>query len=283
VKYQSFYPREKLCHSTGDVVNGQFSIDVTLPANCRADGDSCVIAVFAQSNDKRIVSGSENRFIIIANEETPEIADDNAPEIGKIFIDGFDASESANVSSNPTIQFSASDNMSINTNPNDIQGTMKLIVDNGKQNIASLSNYAVATNGGKNIEVSTQIHNLSAGRHTLRIEVSDYAGNTTIKECIFYVTDDNLEGTLSASAEIAQQSIDFVIDSPYNAESCTLFIRDNTEKTVIAISNNGTSFSWNLCDKNGTRVKPGRYTVFASFTGDEGAGVTPAIKVIVLN
>lgn len=282
VTYKSFYPREKLCHSSGSVENGIFNIDITIPANCKADGDSCLITVFAQSNDKRIVSGSEKRFIIVANKENTEITDYEAPKIGKIFIDGLDASATVNASSNPTIQFTATDNMSISTKPNDLQGSMKLIIDNGKENI-SLSNHATATNGGKAIEASVQVHNLSTGRHTLRIEVSDYAGNTTHKECIFYVTEDNLEGTLSASTEITTQSVDFMLDTPYNTESCTLFIRDNTEKTILTIQNDGTTFTWNLCDMNGKRVKPGRYTIFATFSGEEGTGVTQPIKIIVLN
>ena len=160
---------------------------------------------------------------------------------------------------------------------------MKIIIDNGKQNIPSLSNYATATDGGKTVSANIKLHNLSAGRHILHIEVSDYAGNTAYKEVIFYVTDDALECSLSTSAEITTQNIEFNLETTHHIEDCTLFIRDCSENTVTTITNDNGSFSWNLKDANGYRVKSGRYTVFATFVGDEGSGVTEPIKIIVLN
>lgn len=281
VVYSTYYPREKLCHSTGEVKNGEYNIAITLPANCQANGDTCEIRVYAQSKDNRIVSGTENRFII--NSGTNSITDINAPQIKAVSIDGQDASHIVYASSNPIIQFSAIDDIAINTKPNDLQGSMKIIIDNGKQNIPSLSNYATATDGGKTVSANIKLHNLSAGRHTLHIEVSDYAGNTAQKEVIFYVTDDALECSLSTSAEITTQNIEFNLETTHHIEDCTLFIRDCSENTVTTITNDNGSFSWNLKDANGYRVKSGRYTVFATFVGDEGSGVTEPIKIIVLN
>ena len=281
VVYNSFYPREKLSHSTGKVVNGQYSIAVTLPANCQADGDTCEIRVFAQSNDKRLVSGTNKNLIIKAASKT--LADNIAPIIRSIVIDGQNASGYTKASSSPVIQFRATDNMAINTKPNDLQGSMKIIVDNGKISTPSLSNFATATDGGKTVNASVQLHNLSAGRHTLQLEVSDCAGNTTQKKVTFYVIDDALDCTLTSSDETVSHSVEFNIDTQHHIAKSTLFVRDSSENTIITIQNNNGAFTWNLKNANGSRVKPGRYTIFATFEGNEGSGATEPIKIIVLN
>lgn len=282
VVYPSFYPREKLCHTTVKVEKGKFNASITLPANCLAQGDSCLIRVFAKSQNNDLASGSENRFIINACDNTIQINDDKAPKITQISIDGQNAKNKVYVSSNPIITFSITDNYAINTKANDIQGSMKLLVDNGKVNIQSLSNHTTALDGGKAVNGNIQLHNLSKGKHSIYIEASDIAGNSTSKEYIFYVVEDNADCELTTTEEAVSTSATFKMNTEYNVDKCFIHIRDNANNIVLAKEISGTSFSWDLKDRNGNRAKPGRYSVYSSFYGDGAYGIAEPINIIVL-
>lgn len=281
--FESYYPREKLCHATGTVVDGKFSISITLPQNCMAANDTCLITAFAKSRDNRIISGCEERFTISPYDNSVKIDDNTPPVITSILIDGQNTDGNVYASSSPVISFEAADDNSINTKPDDIQGAMRLIIDNGKINIPSLSNYTQAENNGKSVKGSLSLHNLTNGKHTARLEISDMAGNTSSKEVIFNVIDKNIKCILAASSDVARTSIELVIDSDCDISASSLHIRDNANNIIAVKKNSGASFSWDLKDNSGNRVKPGRYFLFATFDCDSGKGVTAPISIIVLD
>ncbi len=282
IKYPSFYPHEKLCHTTATVTNGIFKSDLIVPMNCMAKGEHGLITVFAKSDDNRIVSGFEDNFIISAYDNNNIINDNKSPKITSILINGQNAKNKIYTNSNPIISFVATDNTAINTKPNDIQGAMKLIIDNGKINIPATGNYTTAYENGKTIKGNIALHNLSTGKHTLYIEVSDVAGNVTSKEHIFYVVDDNLDCKLSIQNDVVRESAEINLETEYDIKKCTLYIRNNAYNTILVKELNGSSYLWNLKDSNGNRVAPGKYTIFASFYGDNGNGTTNPINIIVL-
>lgn len=279
---ESFYPREKLCHTTATVNNGTFNVNLTLPKNCLAAGDHGLITVFAKSDDNRIVSGSEENFTIAAYNSNNAISDNKAPKIAQILIDGQNAKNIIYTHGNPIISFEATDETGINTKPDDIQGAMKLIIDNGKVNIPALSNHTRAYNSGKSVKGNISLHNLSTGKHTVYLEISDVAGNTTSKEYIFYVVDDNLDCTLTTSIDVTRENVELNIETEYDITNCSLHIRDNANNTILIKEISGSYYTWDLKDTDGNRVKPGRYTLFASFNGENGSGTTAPIKIVVL-
>ena len=281
IQYDSYYPREKLSMAGAKAENGEFTVNVSIPANCIADGDSCLIRIFAQSSDNRIVSGYEDRFVINSYDESVAVKDDTAPKITKLQIDGLDTGKKIYTSSNPTISFTATDDNGINTKPNDLQGAMTLLIDNGKSGLPQLSNLVTAEDNARTVTGNVQLHNLATGSHTLYISVSDISGNTVTTECIFNVVDDNLSCTLSATEEITSSSVDLSVSGEYDLSNCTLHIKDNTDYPVLIKKINGTEYTWDLTDSEGNRVKPGRYTLFVSFHGKDGYGVSEPIHVIV--
>lgn len=280
VVYPSFYPREKLCHVTSKAENGKFNTSITLPANCMAAGDSCLIRIFAQSDDNRIVSGYEDRFVITTFDETIKLNDNKAPDISMISINGQNIKNQVRVTRNPIVTFIATDDYAINTKVNDIQGSMKLLIDNN--NIPSLSNYTTAQDETKTIIGNIQLYNLSTGKHTLRLEVSDIAGNTTFKEAFFNVVEEENDCELISHDEAVRTSLALELKTDCNVNNCYLHVCDNADNTILTKEVSGTSFSWDLKDMNGDRVKPGRYTLYSSFYGNEGHGVSKPIEIIVL-
>lgn len=279
----SYYPRETLCHTSGKVTNGVFNINITLPANCQTSGETCLIQVFAQSDDNRLVSGCEDRIIIDAYDATMAIDDHEAPKITTISIDGTDAKNVVSASDSPIITFNITDNVGINTKPNDIQNAMKLSIDGGSVSINALSNYTTAINGGKNVSGSVQLHSLSTGRHILRLEVSDLAGNTAFKELVFYVAHSSLEGSLTTSSDVTRDEVEIILNTDFDVKNMNLHIGNISCGKFFTKNINGNSLKWNLKDANGTRVSPGRYTVFATFQGDDGSGCTEPVNVVVLS
>lgn len=278
---RTYIPREKLSHSSGEVKNGKFSITLRVPANCRANGDSCVVSVFAQSTDKEIVSGSVNNLII--NKNNIVINDSKAPVIESVTIDGLNAESHPSVSPDPTIQFTISDNLGIDTRPGGMQGAMKLSLDNGKVNINSLSNYTRAYNDGRLVEACLTMHNLAVGRHTLRLEASDYTGHSAVNEYVFYVNEQTLEATLNSSCKSTRTEVELSLDCEHIINSLTIFIYDYAGRIVRSKKCDQGTWVWNLTDNNGMRVKPGMYKIYAQFSGPDGNGTTESLKTIILD
>ncbi len=274
------YPREKLCHGTTNVRNGKFTISLTIPRHCYADGDTCVISVFAQSTDHQLASGSENRFVITQAKTT--ITDNKAPKFTEVLINGLKADDIVSVGSNPTIQFTATDNLGIVTQPSAIQGTMKLSIDGGKINIPAVSNYTQAFDNGTRVVGNVPLHDLTTGKHTLRIELSDHAGNSAVKEVVFYVVNNSLRCTLQSASESTRTPIELSLITDYHMLHCTYFITDISGNIIKSEQNGDYEFIWDLTDYEGNRVKPGKYTAYATFSGDDGQGTSPSIKIVVL-
>ena len=277
---RTFFPSEKLSHSSGEVRNGKFTINLYVPAICNADGDSCVVSVFAQSTNNEIVSGSINNLII--NKKSATINDTKSPVIESVTLEGANAKSHPSVSSSPTIQFVITDNMGIDTRPTGIQGAMKLSIDNGKT-INSLSNYTRASNDGRRVEGCVSVYNIAVGRHTLRLEASDYAGNTVVNEYTFYVNEQTLDATLTSSCKSTHTSAELSLDCQHNINSLTIFICDYAGRIIRSEKCDQNSWVWNLTDKNGARVKPGMYQAYATFSGTDGYGTTEGVKIIVLD
>lgn len=278
-----YYPREKICNVTGDVVNGMFTINITLPENSSTSGEAALIQAFASSDDNIMVAGASENLIIKDLDSITTIEDTEYPQISKITIDGqADDNNAVFVSANPTIYIEATDNMSINTKPNDVQGSMKAVLDNGKTSIPPLSNLLNAYDSGKRVKGSIQLHDLAAGKHTLKVSISDIAGNTTQKDVIFYVIEPDLECELEAASDVARESVELTLNTENDIHSATFRIYDATGNLVLIEETSGNTLTWNLKDASGTRVKAGRYSINASFNGNDGYGCSAPTRVIVL-
>ena len=282
VVYNSKYPREKLCHSKGKVENGVYSVDVVLPDNCLAAGDEGLIRMFAKSEDNRLVSGCESGIVISAYDESVAIKDENAPVITQLTINGQTAESVIYSSENPTVNFMVTDDVVINTKPNDIAGSMKLIVDDGKISVSSLSNYTEATNGGKMLVGSVPLHNLQVGQHTLKLEVSDVAGNTTTKQIEFYVVDGYQNCVFTMNEDVVRDKVEFAWECENELLGSTIIVQDNHNNSLLEKEVSGQSFIWDLCDDEGNRVNPGKYKAYVKYRTEIGYGVTSAQAVIVL-
>ncbi len=282
VVYQSYYPREKLCNVTGTVTNGTFNVSLTLPTNCKATGETGLIRIFAKSDDNRLVAGSNENLIINEFNPTTSINDSQAPKIAEILIDGQNAEKTVYTSSNPTIYIEATDDNSINTKPNDVQGSMKLTLDNGKESMPSLSNMLTVLESGKVVKGSVTLYNLTTGRHSLHVSISDIAGNTTQKDIIFYVVNPSLECELSTSSDVTRDNVELTLTAESDLQSATFNICDAAGNLILSEDSSSNTFTWNMKDDNGARVKAGRYTIHASFYGNEGYGCSKPAKVVVL-
>ena len=114
------------------------------------------------------------------------------------------------------------------------------------------------------------------------MEISDIAGNSTTKEYIFYVVENNANCELSTTEDVVRNDATFELKTEHNVDKCFIHIRDNANNIVLAKEVSGPSYTWDLKDKNGERVKPSRYSVHSSFYGDGAYGVAEPINIIVL-
>lgn len=283
VVYNCKYPREKLAHSSATVVNGAYTATIALPANYLANNEDGLIRIFAKADDGRLVSGCESNIILAPYNEEYTLSDTKAPEITRILIDGQEVSHKVNTSSNPTIYFEVTDDLAINTKPNDISGSMSMIIDNGKSTISSLSNYTTLSNDGKTLSGSIDLNNLTTGKHTIKIEIYDIAGNATSKEVTFYVVDDFIDCQLYLNKDIVRTEAEISLVSNKNITDINIIISDTKNNVVYSRPLVTNIFTWDLYDNNGNRVKPGKYIVSATFRSDNGYAHTGQQALVVLS
>ena len=282
VAYDSKYSREKLCHTSGTVTNGVYNVTLTLPANCLASNDAGLIRIFAKSNDNKIVSGYNKQLIIGEYDENNAIKDNVAPIISGLYIDGQECNFKINTSDSPVINFTATDDIAINSNPNGIESSMKLIIDDGKTTISSLSNYTEVNNDGKTLSGSIQLQDLSTGKHTLKLEICDMAGNFTVSEAEFYVVGDYVECNIKADNDVVRDNATIEIESELDITEGTIHIQDSQLNTITIKEFNENSIKWDLCNSEGKRVKPGKYYVSAKFKSNNMPCLTNKTSIIVL-
>lgn len=281
VVYNSKFPRKKLCHATGTVKDGTYTVDLVLPANCIASKDGGLIRIFARSVDGHLVSGAETRIMIGEYDESAAIKDSNAPEIVQLLVDG-QSQNAYTLSNNPVVYFEASDDVAVNSNPDDIGGSIKLVIDDGKYTVSTLSNYAEVTNGGKSISGSVTIPNLAAGEHVLKLEVSDAAGNTVAKEMSFVVVGDVIESRLVISEDVVKEKAEISLDYNNDIAEWTCVVTDIKNNIVFEEKVSEETFVWGLCDEYGNRVSPGKYSVSAKFNASGKVGYAAPKTLVVL-
>lgn len=282
VVYNCKYPREKLAHSNAIVENGAYTASIALPANCLANNENGLIRIFAKANDGRIVSGCESNITIAAYTEESAMVDTKAPEITLITIDGQEVGHKVNASANPIIYFEAVDDLAINTKPNDISGSMSMVVDGGKYTVSSLSNYTSVANDGKTLSGSVNLNNLSIGKHTVKIEIYDIAGNVVSQEVSFHVVEEFVDCQLYLNGDVVRDCAEVLLISSRNVSDINIIISDTQNNVVFTKPLVSSNYVWDLYDNNGNRVKPGKYIVSATFRTDNTYGHTGQQAFIVL-
>lgn len=276
----SYYPRERLCENKATVVNGVYEVDLIAPKDCKAQGDSCLIRVFAKNASGEMVMGRTDSFKLVPFDSSLTLEDTEKPKIVKLQIgegtDGY-------VNSNTNAYIEAIDNVGIDIRSFSMTNGMKVIIDGGKKTITSVPDYFNLSNGGKKAVGVIGLENLTPGRHTIEYTVNDLAGNQSSRLEEFFVGGGILDGELELEKDAIRNSAMFNLSVPDQIlTSVRYYILDATGNTILVKDTTDIKWTWDLKDAQGARVNPGKYACYATFGNSEESGITKEVKFVVL-
>ncbi len=282
-----YTPREKLAEISGRVVNGQFSGSMIVPKAPQAKNDSVLLRVYAhKDNSDRMVNGFTKKILMLPYDEDAAINDNQAPVIDAMYINDESGFAAGNVvGSSSVLYITASDNEGINVQPNTVDNTMSLILDDGKSSYADVTCYATMGEDGKVINIEFPLSNLSDGMHTITYTVYDMVGNCTTRTITFMV---GQTGRMELVADVLPAYLDGEVNFDLDTDllqtpDVIVRVTDATGKLVWMKESSSFPVTWNMRDMSGNKVPAGLYRYFGTYNDGTNHGGTAINKLIVLD
>lgn len=169
------------------VTNGKYQIEFVVPKDISYEFGPGKFSLYAQSNEGRDASGSQN---IIIGGGLDEFIDDLAPEI-ELYINDFSFVSGSITNPNPTFIALVSDENGLNTTNTGIGHEMTLVLNDDFANPYVLNEfYSSKGNAFNEGEIYFPLSNLSPGTHKLTFKVWDVNNNSATKDIYLMVADD---------------------------------------------------------------------------------------------
>lgn len=284
---QIYTPREKLAEVDGRVVNGIFTGEMIVPRAPQAKNDDVLLRVYAhKDNTDRMVNGFTHQIMMLPYDENMAISDNQAPVVSAMYVNdeaGF--TSGAMVGSSSMLYITATDDQGINMQPNAVDNTMTLILDEGRSSYADVTCYATVVDEGKTVNIEFPLNNISDGLHTITYTVYDMVGNSTTRTITFMVGQSGrLELVADALPAYLDKQVNFGIETDL-AQTPDVIVRvtDATGKLVWKTTTSSFPVTWDMKDMNGNKVPAGLYRYFGTYNDGTNYGGTAINKLIVLD
>ena len=281
-----YYPREALVKVQGTVVNGLLQATVVMPRHVRGvNNKNLLISVYAHDQaTHEMVNGSyDNLMMGIYNTRTA-VQDTEKPVIEALYLnDETSFATNAQTGSDAILYLRATDNVSFNTQLQPMGNGISVMLDGGKSTYNLAKNMVSVTDNGRTLNLVMPLNGLTAGRHTLTVNLGDIAGNHTMQTISFVVSAANdLTISTDSRASCTEATIDLSNYSLSEAPNVNLKISDIAGNIVWSKTTSSFPCTWNLTDDKGQRVKPGLYQIYGNYENEEGYGGTNIQNFIVL-
>lgn len=236
------FPGEKLAEYRGEVKNGEFDIEVTIPKSMMiCEGDSLSFSISAYDNT-RDLSASGLMEVTVGKGENVDnnISLDLCPPV---IISNHDVAAN-------TILITVTDDGNLPANALiaeiDNRPATPILTDSKEE-------------GRREYMIFTDL--LSEGEHTLSMTARDIASN--MSESSFSFTKESNLATigLSSDRKTAIDEIDFVIDESADI-SHFIYITDSNDMVIFKDKMEGNHYKWNCNNAFGGHVSPGLYRAF---------------------
>lgn len=291
VERDVYYPRDELGSVQGRVVNGQFTGNIVVPRYFKAqevegNPEKLMVRVYAhRDNSDDMVNGAFDNLTFNEYNEETAIIDNVSPVVDAMFLNEAETFATSNVvPANSTLYIKASDNVALNTQITSVGNSMKLLLDGGKTSYTLIKESAVATDGGRELELVFPIEGLSEGLHTLTFTVFDAAGNSGSHTISFFVApESNVEFTQVNAPAVESVSLDIAKSTLPATPSMIIKVTDAQGNLVWSQATDNFPASWNLTDMAGNRVKAGVYKYFGTYNDGTTYGGTAINDVIVID
>ena len=286
----------RLTINSDTVVNGEFTVRVTIPSDVNNEYDNyrpALINLYAyDSCDSLEARGSSSDFYIFGDEKTDTIGPDIITMVlnDESFIDG------SNVNPSPMLLATVADESGVNLSPAGSEHSMTLTLDSNTIYDDLVNFYTpLSAQQGTLGSISYQLNDLPEGMHTLTLSVWDAHNNMSEKTITFNVT-------TGAVPEItAPENLD--IYCAFDGLNMNFYVRHNRLGAEVSVAievydlmgrclwqsgpsgGNGmstvTPVTWNMQDNGGTRVPGGIYIYRATINADGVQMATKSKKLAV--
>ena len=287
VERQIYTPREKLAEVNGRVTNGIFTGEMIVPRAPQAKNNDVLLRVYAhKDNTDRMVNGFTHQIMMLPYDESVAISDNQAPVVTSMYVnDELGFTSGVMVGSSSMLYITATDDQGINLQPNAVDNTMTLVLDEGRNSYADITCYATVADGGKTVNIEFPLNNLSDGLHTVTYTVYDMVGNCTTRTITFMVGQSgHVELVADALPAYLDREVNFDISTDL-AQMPEVIVRvtDATGKLVWKTTTSAFPVAWDMRDMNGNKVPAGLYRYFGTYNDGTNYGGTAINKLIVLD
>lgn len=281
------FPREKLAEVSGRVTNGVFNGVFIVPKAPVAKNETVLLRVYAhKDNSDKMVNGYTKQITMLPYDENVAITDDQAPVISTMYVNNEAAFDAGNaVGTESMLYITATDDQGINMQPNSVDNTMRLVLDEGKTSYGEITCYATSQDFGKVVNIEFPVANLSDGLHTLTFTVYDMMGNSATRTISFMVGQTGqVELVADALPAYLDGEVNFDLDTEL-AQTPEVIVRvtDATGKLVWKQTASSFPITWDLKDMDGNKVPAGLYRYFGTYNDGNNHGGTSINKLIVLD
>lgn len=241
------------------------------------------ISIYAFSADKKMLAAGVTKALVVNKVEGAESGDSQPPVISAMYLDDASFRDGDKVSASPTLHAVLSDAQTGLQVSGNLNGNFRLVLDGTTEMNNALSYLSPAPDG--EMKLAYPLSNLSDGRHSLTLTVSDNAGNITEQTVNFTVISTDLNASLVIAESPVRELMSFeVVDGGLLSETAelTLIVRDMEGHTVYSAAGVGTAGTWDLTGLDGQKVADGRYKANVIMRDGNLYGHTPSVEFVVV-
>ena len=282
-----YHERPLLAQVQGQVTGGRFVGELIVPRNEQVSLDSdLALSVFAhKSGTTDMVNGVyESLELTLDAPDSLLVHDDTAPVIESMYLnDEATFAQDATVNADAMLYVLVTDDNGLNVQHNVPGATMRLTLDGNKVTYYTVKDFALCSDGGRQLNVAFPLTALTPGRHSLTYSVQDMCGNEATKT-ITFVVGSACDITLDVAERPASTQVTFSIarNNLSSSPDVTLKVTDAQGRLVWSTTTNQFPYTWDLTDNNGQRVAPGLYKFFGTYRAGIEHGGTTINELVVI-
>lgn len=265
--------------STGFTVkDGKWSADIFVPAPIINDTGTNNRMILSSHNaqGKRIALSSYNGIKVSgASSSMPD--DNEGPVISALYLDSPDFIDGDPVWPNSTLYaVIAPDPSGVSVSTSNIGLTPSVTLDGGIDLNDAAGCFTPAGDGGATM--TYHLSSLSAGEHSLTVNVSDNLGNRTSHTISFIVIDNKTTGTLACDDNIFNEKATLSLGVASGVKATRLIISDANGNTVATVNNPAFPYVWTP----DASLKEGTYRARVLLKKENLRGVTNDVELILI-
>lgn len=265
----------------GEVKDGRFSVEVSVPVPVRPDLGNRITYFAANESNTSFASGVFTGLNVRSFDESKvDDLDTDAPVITALYLNDPSFTSGDEVSASPTAYVEiAADKSGINLSDGHIGSGPRFILDGS----VSYPVGRLVHNADGSSSAYLNLSELKDGYHTLSFSANDNFGNHTSATIGFMVVNRNSTATLKVDETPARTEATLSIDHTFSTEPTgRLVIEDMAGNTVYSKSGCSFPLTWDLKDNAGGRVADGHYKAYVILNAGLEYGNTAKTEIIVV-